>query len=144
MESFSSSEDYLEVFELDEMMCEGDQLEDGSGETVGVGIPDQVGDLLDQVGGAGPEQFRAGGMPPDIIIVDDDGEPGPGEWDPVIELVEEEEEGGGSDIDDSGSENVYSDIEIVDIDDDDNDVSVGDGDQAWVDVSAGATGSNIL
>jgi len=43
------------------MMWRGDQLEGGSGETVGVGIHDQLGDLLDQAGGTGPKQFRDGG-----------------------------------------------------------------------------------
>jgi len=143
MESFSYSEDYFEVFELDEVMYGGDQLEGSSGETVGVGNPVQEGDLLDRAGGADPEQFRDGGMAPEIIIVDDDSEPGPRECDTVVELVEEEEEGGGSDIDDSGSDNVHSGVETVDSDDDDNNVSLGDGDQAWVDVSTGA-GSNLF
>jgi len=56
-------------------MWRGDQLEGGSGETVGVGIHDQLGDLLDQAGGTGPKQFRDGGVAPEIIIADDDGEP---------------------------------------------------------------------
>ena len=54
------------------MIWRGDQLEGGSGETVGVGIH---GDLRDQAGGTDPKQFRDGGVAPEIIIADDDGEP---------------------------------------------------------------------
>ena len=56
-------------------MWRGDQLEGGSRETVGVGIHDRLGDLLDQAGGTDPEQFKDGGVAPEIIIADDDGEP---------------------------------------------------------------------